>query len=302
MKVGAGLIIVLGAIGLATVGNAAVQITTCGGTIPADERWILQNDVVCQYRCSGDPSIVCGYNGDDLCGRRKGVCEPEEFVLERGAVLDLNGHTIEVAYQAGGAQCGTSDADVGRCTVKGPGAFVGNKGTPVWSRRMDLVVKNVTIGYSDSAIFTHGRLLANGLVILNDRENSIYAETGITLKNAHLDGESGVSSHGDVRLENVEIGPHGSGVATDGEIRGRDVQIDGHGTLSARDIALRRVTTTPDPNVDRAPLLSASRRLRLVDANVDAIESGKEPVLVRTTCETSAVYGSLASWGVCSDD
>jgi hypothetical protein len=94
----------------------------------------------------------------------------------------------------------------------------------------------------------------------------------------------------------------GGGVASRASVRGRDVLIEVAGGILGRDVSLRRVTVTPDPTDYLAVEISATRDLRLVDSDVTAIASGTEPVLVRSTCETSEIYGTSATWGVCSND
>jgi hypothetical protein len=300
--VGACLATVAFATLLASRGEAAMQLTTCGGTIPANEKGVLQNDVVCGFHCYNDRSISCSFEDDPVC-LGHGICEPDVFVLAQGAVLKLNGHTIDFAYQSSAASCGLSQHDTqGRCIIKGPGTIQGGKGTGITSRGMNVVVKNLTISFTDAAIVTPGKIVADGLVIPHDRENSVYGQNGVVLKNTHLDGEQGAFSDTDLIVDHVEIGPHGGGLTARGAVRGRDVTIDGRGAVNGNDIVLRGVTSAPGVSNETASAVSATRKLRLVDANVVTIESGDEPVLVRSTCETSQVTGSSASWGVCSND
>lgn len=290
-------------VALGATQGAASPLTECGGTILADGKGVLQNDVTCHRRCSNDRSTICDDLSDgDPCGKRKGLCEADQFVLEHGATLDLNGHVIEFAYQRAGAICGTSSDERGRCIVKGPGTIQGGKGSGIVGRSMDVIVKNITISFTDAAISTKGHLVADGLVIPHDRENSIYAAKGMTLRNVHLDGESGAYSDGDVTFSGGELGPHGGTIVAGGRLRGNDVTLSGGGGVTARSIVLRHASSEPNPGGDAPTHASASARLRLVDSDVASIESGRAPVLVRSTCETSSVSGSSASWGVCSND
>lgn len=145
-------------------------------------------------------------------------------------------------------------------------------------------------------------MTVRGVEIIPGRENTIRAGRGVTLQDTHLDGDSGVYSEGDIRVENVEVGPHGGGLYADGAIRGRDLLVQGWAFVNGRDLVLRRVTTVAEPGGFIAPVLSARRRLHLADSHVHTIESGWRPILVRSTCETSEVYGTTSSWGVCSED
>jgi hypothetical protein len=305
MKRGQTCLVVSMVLGLASASAAApIPITTCGGTIPAGQRAVLKNDVTCDYRCSGDPSIVCGYNGDSLCnGTTQGYCTADRFVLEPGATLDLNGHTIAMAYHAEGVRCGSSAGATGRCKVLGPGTFQGGKGTAIIGTNTDLVVKDVTIGRCDAAILTGGRITLKGLTLLADRENTVSGGRGISIKDSNVNGGYGIYSPGDVLVANVTLGPKAGGIAAGRTLRAHDVTLQGATALAGRDLVLRRVTTSADPaHPDEAPHLAAERRLRLVDSTVGAIESGEEPTLVRSTCETSTAYPGTAAWGVCSND
>jgi hypothetical protein len=284
----------------ASVAGAAMQLTTCGATIPPGETGVLQNDVTCEYRCSLDPTILCRED-ESLCGH--GACTPERFILARGATLDLNGHTILDAYQASGVWCGASINDnQGYCVVKGPGMVLGGKGTGIDGGGMDVVVQNVTIGNTDTAIFTHGQIIADGLVIRRGRENTVYGGKGVTLTNSHADGDNPIISGADMMLNNVEIGPQEGSLQAAGEVHGQDVRIAGSGSIVGHDIALSRLTSEPDSGFRIRPFVSATRRLSLVDSDVASIGSGELPVLVRTTCDTSQITGTSASWGVCSND
>lgn len=285
-------------------GDAApIPITTCGVTIPAGAVGVLQNDVTCRHRCVADPSVECRYGDEEgVCDGLRG-CEPEVLLLRHGARLEMNGHTVQVAYQNVGASCTGSPSGGGRCTVVGPGTFYGEKGTAVagWDAT-DLVLENVTIGRCDSAIFTRGRLWANGLVTLNDRENTVYARRGIWLRNARIMGDYGVVTDGNLHVRNVEISAPG-GLIAGGSVRGRDLRVSRYADIEARSISLRRVIALAEPAFpSNAPVLSAERGLRLIDSSVLGIESGKKPILVRSTCETSSVFGGTWSWHACTAD
>lgn len=292
-------------LGLASAASAAsTPITTCGGTIAAGQRGVLQNDVTCDYRCSGDPSIVCGYGGDHLCnGTTQGSCKAESFTLEPGATLDLNGHTIHMAYHAAGARCGASADDTGRCVVRGPGTFHGGKGTAIEGGRTHVVVRNVSIENCDDAIKTGGRVVLDGISVSPDRENTVSSGGALTIRNSTIDGGYGMYARGDVRLENVVLGPKAAGVTTESTLRARDVTLHAGTGLGGRNIVARRVTSVPDPlGIEDGASLAAERNLRMVDSDVDFLFSGLQPVLVRSTCALSFLYDGSSSWGVCTDD
>ncbi len=283
--------------------EAAIPIYEWGATIPPQTRAVLQNDVVCQFRCSGDPTTLCDYlDEDDVClGKR--LCTGDVFRLGRGSVLDLGGHTIEAAYQEPAVYCGSATTDKGRCTVKN-GTIVGGKGVGVGSAALDIVVQDLTIDYMDSAIFGGGRVVARRLVIDSGRENTVYGARGVILRDVVANGEWVIRSGRDMRVHNVVLGPDGGFLQAVGRISGRGVEMLGSRWIRARDVVLRNVKSGPgkfSPNPQS--LISADRRLRLVDADVVTIESGRKPQLAHTTCKHSVVVGApSASWGVCAFD
>jgi hypothetical protein len=77
-------------LGSASTGRAVVPITSCDQKVLAGETGVLQNDVVCDFRCTEDRSIVCGFDDRDTCVG-KGACSAETLVLRQRGVLDLNG-------------------------------------------------------------------------------------------------------------------------------------------------------------------------------------------------------------------
>lgn len=281
--------------------KADTAVFDCGGAVAAGQRAVLQNDVACDFRCSGDPSILCGYLDEDTC-LGHGVCEPDYVELAVGATLDLNGFTIDAAYQAAAVVCGQSDADRGRCVVRGPGLIRGGKGSAVYGRAIDVVLRNVTVGGFDQSIFTRGRVIAKGLRVLDDRENSVYGGSGVMLRNVAMDGEHAIQSGGDMLIDNVVLGPHSGRLEALGTIYGRDLTIIGSRTIEGKDIRLRRVTAAPDDSGSMHSRLRAERRLRLVDSDVAVIEAGRLPHLVHSTCEESVVTDSTATWGLCAGD
>lgn len=288
------------ALGFATASGAAnVPITACGVTIPAGQRGVLQNDVSCQNRCSNDPSILCSPGDDDgVCG--VGSCRAEKLALEAGAQLDLAGHTITMALHGDGVVCLGPAGNAGRCTVTGPGLFAGAKGAAIASAHADLIVENVTIDRCDDAIWTRGRLKATGLVTESGRENTVHALGGVRLRRSVIAGDYGIVTDGDVRVDDVELSAPG-GIQAGGRVRGRDLQLSRYADVYGRDVALRRVLVVPEP-FSEPPVITAERSLRLLESAVLAIESGRRPQLPRTTCETSTVFGTSSSWGVCSGD
>ncbi|MBY0277317.1 hypothetical protein K2Z84_18455 [Candidatus Binatia bacterium] len=300
MKRSSSLLVLACVLGIAPASRAeGIPVTTCAVTIPAGQQGVLQNDVTCVNRCTLDPDVLCSPGDDEgVCG--DGVCRAETLKLEAGAQLDLAGHTITMALHGDGVVCLGPAGNAGRCTVTGPGIFNGAKGAAIASADADLVVANVTIGQCDDAITTRGRLTATGLVTESGRENTIQALGGVRLRHAVIAGDYGIVTDGDVRVTDVDLSAPG-GIQAGGRVRGRDLRLSRNADVRGRDVALRGVTVTTEPFV-QPPVLVAERTLRLLDSSVAGIESGKRPQLPRTTCDTSTVFGTSSSWGVCSGD
>lgn len=287
-------------LGFATASGAEIiPITACGGTIPAGQKGVLQNDVTCENRCTSDPNVLCSPGDDDgVCG--DGVCRADVFKLEAGAGLDLAGHTITMALHGDGAVCVGPAGPRGRCTITGPGTFAGSKGTAVASQSADLVVRDVTIDRCDAAISTAGRLRATGLVTTSGRENTVRALAGARLRDSVIAGDYGVVTDRDVRVDGVTMSAPGA-IQAGGRVRGHDLELSRYADVYGRDVSLRGVTVLTEDFI-APPVITAERSLRLLDSSVVGIESGKRPQLPRSTCATSTVFGTSSSWGVCSGD
>lgn len=304
MKRSHGACIVALALGVAATSHAAMPITDCSASVPAHEKGVLQNDVVCDYRCNSDRSIVCGFEGDELCPDERG-CDPEQVRIDDGAVLDLNGHDLVAAFHTNPVYC-VSDEGGGRCVVKGPGhIWGGTRG--ILSSGMDVVVKNVTISADYDAVSTQGRVTMVNADLVSGFLYGIYGARGVKLKHVHALGAEQISSDGDIELTDVEIGPSSgpsSGtVVSAGTIRGRDVVLKGSASLDGHDVVVRRASSVANANGETGTSIVGRRRLSLVDSNVVQIASGRSPRLVRSTCQQSFVVGTdTETWGVCSGD
>lgn len=283
---------------IATRARAEIPFSSCGGTIPSHETGVLQNDVVCQYRCANDPSFVCAGDDDDGCDT---FCKADRFTLKRGARLDLNGHHIAFAYQASAVGC-LDDHPGGRCTIVGPGAIDGGKGTGMWANGMDMVVQNVAITFTDSAIYADRRVFARGLTILADRENTIYAAGEVRIEDSLIDGEDGVHAGDDLVVKHVRMGPHSRATAL-GALRGHHLMLRGGASIGGGEIDLKRVEVTGNQFYPASrSLISSTGTLRLRRSHVEMIESASPPSLDRASCAKSFQLDSETTWGVCSED
>lgn len=282
---------------------ATVAITECGQTVPKDERGIVQNDLHCDYRCSGDRSIVCAYDDSTTCeDQGKGFCFSEDVALEPGAVLSLNGHDITAPFKRSPISCGTAEGDRGRCTVRGPGRIdPGNHGV-VSYYGLDLVLKNLTIdggGWYDVAV-TDGRVTMRGVEIRGGYSYGIRARRGISLVGVDATPLESIESDGDIVLDGVELGGFGS-VVTPRTIRGRNVVLHWGSKIEGHRVLLRGATRGSD-EVGPVGQVRGKRRVKLVDSEVATVVSGAEPRLVRSTCDQSYVLGGAGSWQVCTQD
>ena len=278
--------------------GADVEFTACGGAVPPHQTGALRKDVVCVYRCSNDPSRVCdGYEDELNCPDH---CLPERFTLGDGAKLELRGHSIKFAYESSAVGC--EGGAGGTCSVVGPGSIVGGKGAGVSGGAADVLVENLSIVFTNAAVYTDGRLLAKRLKIGFERENQLRAGKGIWLEYSRIASEAGAQSGGDMLVEHTQLGPDGE-YFVPGSFRGHHLKLAGGLSVFAKHIRLRQVVTTPD--LRRAlggALLSAAGDLRLTLAHVFSIESGRPPHLDRSVCRESRRFGSQATWGVCTND
>lgn len=298
MRIFFGACVVALAVGAASAGRAVVPITSCDQKVPAGERGVLQNDIDCDDRCSGDLSIVCDNAGGIGCGD-KGSCLSYTLRLKRNAVLDLNGHDVFGAIHA--VTCFAPRANPGRCTVKGPGGVYGVK-IAIVSSWSDVLVKDVSIR-ARTAVRSEGQVEIRRSTLGPNDDNSVYGGNGVKLIDVESNADT-IESEGDIELHRVELGTGRTYVVSPTTVRGSDVMMTGVTSIKGRDVTLRRATTIASEDHNWGSGALALRRLRLVDSSVTFVESGEEPQLVRSSCEQSYVLGTSTtpSWGVCTND
>jgi hypothetical protein len=287
-------------VGASAPSNASVAITDCGQTVPANQKGVLQGDVHCEYRCGGDRSLLCTPDGHLCEDEGKGFCDVEVVTLERGAILDLNGHDLYSAWHAPAVICGA--AETGRCVVKGPGQVVAGTNA-ILSLNMDIVARNVTLIAEYDVARTNGRVSIANADLQAYSVGGIRAGKGLSLRNVRAGQLEVVHTGGDLTLDDVELGPSSNDVSADGTVRGRDVLLRGYASFDGRHVVLRRATSVPDPNDgETETFVRAQRSLRLIDSDVSRLSSGKLPRLVRSTCDESFIGRTTSSWGVCTRD
>lgn len=278
--------------------GAVVPITTCDAVVPPGETGVLQNDLDCEYRCSGDRSMLCDYDSDRNCPEGS-VCMIDGLILERDAVLDLNGHTVSGAYHTWAVYCDAPKESPGRCSVRGPGTILGDT-RAIYSLGPDVFVRDVDLLADYRAVSSKGRVVIRGSRLLPDYDNNVYGGKGVKLIDVVSDADL-IESGGDIELRNVELRWETDHVVAVGSLRARDVVMVGSVSLEGNDVRLRRTTSQPCPGFDAEGWAAARSRLRLVDSKVEYVVAGRPPALVRSSCMQS-FDSSMSSWGVCAND
>ena len=266
--------LMLAAVCLTAGSAAAFDVTTCRTRVPQGEIGVLRNDIDCSSIApTGDFSAV---------------------VLERNAVLDLNGFTIDhySTYLLSGVECR------GKCEIRGPGRLLSsnlNAGVNSFMRNP------VTISDVDFEGQITGVNTPYTRTVLRNVTMHV-ADTGVTAKKLLVDGVQ------------IEVGPGGSNCidtsySTGSSVTGSNVMLLGCdvGIGNQGSIDLANLTV-----VDAATYgVFARKKLRLTDSSITGspidIVSGKLPLLVNTTCGRSAVFErrdgvTNESFGVCAND
>jgi len=248
---------------------AALDVSTCGVTVPAGEVGVIQADL----SCSGAFLVA----------------------LERNATLDLNGHTLSLAIPPSGSRavvrcesrrCAVGGPGTVQCTG-GPGGYASGIGTPAGGR---LDVSDVLIQGCDQGIWDMGspgaktRVYATDVTVQGSTYNGIEAEKLIaTNVEASNSGYSGLA---------VEL------------VRGTTIIVDGNGALPNLHSGITSfggtvkvtglvATNNAQHGVEAKKVILTSSTV--IDNGFNDISSSRRPRLVDVTCGTS-------NWGVCQDD
>ena len=247
-------------VGLATAAHSkvAILITECNTVVPIRQRAVLQNDLVC------DSSATWG------------------VVLERGARLELNGHSI-VGGQNAGVYCPA------RCRVFGPGEIVGSAGSGINALRVKVVdvtvrdagrwgitafkavrLENVTVVNSGKAGIAANRVRGWDVTVVN---------AGGTAALVALVGErSGIAARRAIRIDGLLV----TGSARGGIAARRCLITDGEISGNQADPTLPVVNPPEFPGGD----LRCTGRVKLTD----------------TACGTSLDPETGETWGLCASD
>lgn len=247
----------------------ALEIASCGQTVPAGEVGVLQTDLECLSATDG-------------------------VVLETHATLRMNGHAIRNVSPFPGGPSGIHCKD--SCLVTGPGEIVGPFGHGIRGPKGTLIVEQLTIRdiYGDG-IEVSTRKGLQGKVVA----------TGVTAQNNR---GAGVSAYR-IRADQVSVtGNRGSGLSAH-LINGDAVTADhngGSGISALRRVKLSRLKAQENATAG-VSAVSCTLRDSTVTQNLwfgEAVDivSQFRPRLTNTRCDRSRKLGSLSSWGVCTKD
>jgi hypothetical protein len=266
-----------------------IPVSQCETTIPKGQTGIVQSDLSCTPGTSA-----------------------YRFRLEKGATLDLNGHTITN---------GTVDCvGGGRCRLIGPGTLTGAQPIPlgpgyaVQVREARLEVRDVEIRDNENGIY-------------GDQQDSVVKATNTIIEN---NGFYGIYA-GKVKLRNVTANGNGAlgvghplltaGIVAGRGLTGQDVTANGNaegGIIIGHPSAGRLQGLTAIGNTGPG-VYGAGGPLRLVDSVVTGntrngedvdIRSFRRPSVANTTCGYSASVpldppgnDDLGPpWGICAND
>jgi hypothetical protein len=300
---------------------AALDITSCGVTVPRGEVGVLQSDLSC-------PTSLFGVR------------------LLRKATLDLNGHSIAGGDSTTAVIVGVGADDgadpigsgQGRFTIVGPGIISGLTHPPFFSGTQACVLVSdgrVDIASETGIVEMHhcvdGILGSIGADGPNGRARAVVAHTYV-----HDTVDAGISV-GKLQAANASLSQNlGLGVSAARRLIATDVTANDNGGIGlyARAMKGTNVTTQnngnngidacvysgpTNPQFGRAVIANlvstgngvygvCADRLRLVSSQVTAnsyhdIFAVTAPHLDNTTCGTSwGMNGATAPWGVCSAD
>jgi hypothetical protein len=222
------------------------------------------------------------------------------ITLERGATLDLNGHTI--AFQPVSGGLGAIVGCDSRCTVQGPGSLVSLSGPP--------------LAFAAIYVAERGRATIRDLAI-SGAASGVVAFNGIVrISDSTIDARQwGIATVSRALVENVSIDvadPGGYCIGATDEsgsiVKGSDVILTGcpHGIWASRQVKLDRLTAVGLGGI----AVFSQHSIKLSDSTVTGsgfldLLSGRRPKLTNTACDRSGVNGDdplSESWGVCAND
>jgi hypothetical protein len=308
------------AIAASSVPAAALDITSCGVTVPRRGIGVLQADL----SCPTSPFVV--------------------RLLPR-ATLDLNGHLIQggdftTAVVVGvGADDGTDPIGIGRgsFTIVGPGGISGLTHPPLNTGTLACVLVSdgrVEIASDTGTVELHhcvNGILGSSGVDPNGRARAVVAHAYV-----HDTVEAAIAVS-KLQTANTSVSQNlGMGVSADRKLIATDVTANDNGLIGLYAPVIKGTNVTTqnngnngvdacvysgpaNPHLGRAVITNlvstgnavygvCADRVRLRSSQVTAnsyhdISAVTEPRLENTTCgSSSGMNGTTASWGVCSGD
>ena len=256
----------------------ALDITSCGQTIPVGKTGELQNDLVCSI---DDPGVT----------------------VERSTVLYLNGHSIT----GGGA--GVIGPDAGRFAVRGPGTIAGADVAGItFGDHGVLTVSDVTVEgsfWGIRGVFgadTRSRIKATNVIVTGNSYIGIEA-TRIDLRNVDASGNPGFAGLQGARVSGRDVRANGNGTLPASSGRGM-------GIVGFAKIQLKYVEATD--NVQAGVLGNGRFAISFgtITGNNGEYGSGVDiqsllfPRLRDVTCGLSDRWGTsgVQPFGVCAND
>jgi hypothetical protein len=256
----------------------ALDITTCGQSVPDEDTGVLQADL----DCSADPTEAA-------------------VTLGKSSTLDMNGHAIIARVVA--VTCG-SDARAPSCTIRGHGVapsgvgdISGGAGIVGAPRRV--TVSDVTVhDVAGGGIVVNQSLIATNVTVLRAGWTGISANKKLTATNvvASDNASFGIDSP---RIRGTTVTANGN---TFSGVSGRRCIITG---LVANGNGLNPYSTGAGAGVQavRATLLDSTLTGNAIDGVPVDVETFGRPRLAGTTCDHSRQHGDPSrSWGVCQLD
>lgn len=256
----------------AGISYAAIDITTCGQTVPPGTLGVVQTDLVC-------PDTI------------------QTVSLGSGATLDLNGHVLT----ATGLGNVIDVHSRGGHTVRGPGQLVNIT-----------ISCGVGFDYARSVSIQDLDIVSTSYGGIDCLDQDAYQDNRLRVRNVNISGSSTFGITGQhVRVSDVSISGADLIALWATTLRGKRLSIVGNAAAAiARDGYARSVSLSESQIEDNGDGIAAVRVL-LRDTTVTGngvpngfdISSFRPPRLLGTsTCDSSLnVYGQ-ASWGICSND
>lgn len=309
----------------------ALDISTCGQTVPEGESAVLLNDLDCPVGVG-----VCAVDAGKLCpnaaGCPSGRCLGNAgVVLENRARLDLNGHTIrggDVAVECVGRSC-----EIGGGTVESAGALCSGS---IWGRVVDqfatqsmqLTDLTVSGGGCITVYNTFGRIKATNVTVTNgtwgliagsldgasitvsgNAGHGLYVSgrakvAGLTANENLLEGIVGGRLIGSNIVAN---GNGGHGISA-GTVRGTNVTTSNNGsggTITQLSSRLENLTAVGNggPGYESiAGTVRISGGTITGNTGADLLTKRRPRLRNGATCGVSRRQGTFDNWDVCTLD